>query len=427
MPAALHPSTFAAPAFAAPAFAAPAFAAPASAAPASVALGSRRVTAPPSRAAAPASPHLLPGAESWAAARLGGIRGITLGPIESLRHAGRGYGTPASARALDEATALGATWVSLTPFGRVASLKGTGIDLVFEAPFQENRRAVLAAIAQAHARGMKVLLVPHLWVEDGEWRARIDPGDDAGWARWAASYRSFLLTWARVAAEGGAEMLSVGVELRSWVTTPRAESFLAIIEEVRRVYPGLLTYSANWDDVDHTLIFDSLDLVGINAFYPLAEREGASLDDLLAGGRRVATQVENVARAWGKPVVLTEIGYTTRRDPALRPWEWPDGMKDVVIDQRAQAEAYLGIIAPFLDARSCAGFFVWRYYADPEDVSQEAEWGFSPRGKLAELVLRDAFSARWAADGAWISGDAIGHHRAWTPGVLGWELPLEGW
>jgi hypothetical protein len=32
-------------------------------------------------------------------------------------------------------------------------------------------------------------------------------------------------------------------------------------------------------------------------------------------------------------------------------------------------------------------------------MSQEAEWGFSPRGKEAELVVRDAFGARWASDG----------------------------
>ncbi|MCC6552884.1 MAG: hypothetical protein IT372_07670 [Polyangiaceae bacterium] len=364
----------------------------------------------------------MPGAEGWAEGRAGGVRGLTIGPIESLRHKGRGYGTDASARAMDEAVALGATWVSLTPFGRVWDGRGAGIDLAFEAPFEDNRRAVLAAIEQAHARGLRVLVVPHLWVESGEWRALIDPGDAAGWQRWADSYRAFLLAWAEVAREGGAEMLSVGVELRSWVTTPRAASFLPIIDAVRAVYPGLLTYSANWDDVDQTVIFDALDLIGINAFYPLAEREGAPLAELLEGGRRVAARVDEVARAWGKPVLLTEIGYTTRRDPALRPWEWPDGMKDVIIDQRAQADAYTALIAPFLDARTCAGFFVWRLYADPDDVSQEAEWGFSPRGKLAELVLRDAFAARWAADGPWLPGDAIGRHRARTPGIHAWEF-----
>ncbi|XXT21849.1 hypothetical protein WME94_09845 [Sorangium sp. So ce429] len=380
--------------------------------------------APPAHAAPPpiAPEHLPHGAAGWSVSGWGGVRGVTIGPIENLRHPGRGYGTAASGRAMDEAVAMGATWVSLTPFGRVWDGKGTGVDLVFEAPFQENRRNVLAAIAQAHARGLKVLLVPHLWVESGEWRAEIDPGDDAGWARWAESYRRFLLTWAAVAREGGAEMLSVGVELRSWVTTPRAASFLPIIEAVRRVYPGLLTYSANWDDVEHTVIFDALDLIGINAFYPLAEREGASFEELLRGGRKVAEGVDAVARAWGKPVLLTEIGYTTRRDPAVRPWEWPDRMKGVVVDERSQAEAYAAVVAPFLDARTCAGFFVWRLYADPDDVSQEAEWGFSPRGKLAELVLRDAFTARWAADGPWLPGEVLGKHRARTPGVFGWEL-----
>lgn len=370
------------------------------------------------------APGSLLHADAWASSGAGGVRGLTIGPIESLRHAGKGYGTEASARAMDEAVRMGATWISLTTFGRVWELSSTGVDLVFEAPFEENRRNVLAAIRQAHDRGLKVLLVPHLWVETGGWRALMNPGGgtDEGWASWAASYRAFLLTWAEVAREGGAEMLSVGVELRSWVTTPRVASFTPIIEDVRRAYPGLLTYSANWDDVDDTLILDDLDLIGINAFYPLAEREGATLAELLQGGARVAAQVERLARAMGRPVLLTEIGYTTRRDPALRPWEWPDGMRDVVIDELAQANAYTAIIAPFLDARFCAGFFVWRVYADPDDVSQEAEWGFSPRGKLAEIVLRDAFTARWAADGPALPGHIAGRHRAWTPGIHAWEM-----
>jgi hypothetical protein len=76
--------------------------------------------------------------------------------------------------------------------------------------------------------------------------------------------------------------------------------------------------------------------------------------------------------------------------------------------QRAQASAYLGLLAPLLDEPSFAGFFVWRVYSDPDDVSQEAEWGFSPRGKLAEGVVRDAFAARWAVDGA--AGDPSRHH-----------------
>lgn len=368
---------------------------------------------------AEARPALLPFAESWALSAGGGMRGITIGPIESLRHAGKGYGSEAYVRALDESVRMGATWISLTVFGRVWDLNSTEVDLVFEAPFQENRLNVLKAIEQAHARGLKVFLVPHLWVESGGWRALMAPGggSDEGWARWADSYRSFLLAWAEVARLGHAEMFSAGVELRSWVTTSRVASFKTILSDLKAIYPGWITYSANWDDVEDTLILGELDFIGINAFYPLTEREGAPLEDLIAGGYRIAANIEKMANTYQKPVVLTEIGYTTRADPALRPWEWPDSMTNVRIDEQSQADAYTAIMAPFLDARFCTGFFIWRVYADPDDVSQEAEWGFSPRGKKAELVLRDAFGTHWAADGPAYAGEFVsGMPRARTPG-----------
>lgn len=326
------------------------------------------------------------------------IRGITIGPIENARHKDRGYGSEPYGRAVAEAKALGATWISLTPFGRVLDLAPTGVDMSFEAPFDENRAAVLAAIRQARAAGLKVLIVPHLWVESGGWRALVDPGTDAGWATWSAAYQRFAVAWAAVAAEGGAEMFAVGVEQRSWVTSSRAVSYVDVIRAVRAVYRGLVTYSANWDDAEDSVILGELDVIGVNAFFPLTERAGSSRAELVAGGERVRARMERLAARWRRPVMFAEIGYTTRRDPALRPWEWPDGMKNVVVDQAAQADAYFGLLAPMLSSPTFAGFFVWRVYADPDDVSQESEWGFSPRGKLAELVVGDAFRARWAAD-----------------------------
>jgi hypothetical protein len=93
-------------------------------------------------------------------------------------------------------------------------------------------------------------------------------------------------------------------------------------------------------------------------------------------------------------------------------------MKGVVPDQLAQARAYRALLAPLLDEPDFAGFFVWRVYSDPDDVSQEAEWGFSPRGKLAELVVRDAFAARWAGDGdgaPWLGWRPAARVPGWLP------------
>jgi hypothetical protein len=345
-------------------------------------------------------PNPYPIAErAWRRTGLPAIRGTTVGPIENRLHPDRGYGSQACARTMHEVKRMGGNWVSITPFGRVYDLNPTGISLRFEAPFSENQNAVRAAIDQAHAEGLRVLLVPHLWVENGEWRGLIDPKTPEGWARWAKAYGDFVTTWAQLAENSGVDLLAVGVEQRRWLTMERAVDYLPVIERVRHVYHGPLTYAANWDDVHDTVIWKYLDVIGINAFYPLANQEGASDEQLAQGAMRVAKETGKLAARWGKPILFTEFGYTTRRDPALRPWEWPEHLANVQIDERDQARAYRALLGAFIEQPWFAGVFVWRLYADPSDVSQEPEWGFSPRGKLAELELVDAFAAHWAADG----------------------------
>lgn len=324
---------------------------------------------------------------------------MTIGPIENAYHAGVGYGSRAYLRTLFEAKKQGATWVALTPFGRVGDLAGRGVDPTFEAPHAQNRADVSLAIRQAHALGLSVMLVPHLWVESKEWRAKIDPGSDEGWRRWEASYRKYVLGWAEVAERTHVDLFSLGVELRSWVTTTRAPSFVRLAADVRKRYHGLLTYSGNWDDVADTCIWSAVDVVGINAFFPLTDHDDATAEELWRGGEKVQELVRELGRDTGKPVLFTEMGYTTRKNPAKDPWSWPEDMQHVVVDQAAQAAAYRGLLGPALQEKEAfAGFFVWRVYADPDDVSQEPEYGFSPRGKQAEVPLREAFGARWASE-----------------------------
>lgn len=341
----------------------------------------------------------VPGHRELIAAHLGGgIRGVTVGPIENALHSQNGYGTSASAATMQQVRDLGGNWVSVTPFGRIWDLHPTGIDTTFEAPFAQNRRAVKSVIEQAHRAGLKVLLVPHLWVESGGWRGEIEFETQAEWNRWAAEYRRFVLVWAEVARETDVEMFSVGVELRSWVTTAQAPSFMPIIDAVRDVYPGPLIYGANWDDAQTTMLWGKLDAIGINAFYPLADKEGAGVTDMLAHSERLLEGLGQLSREWDRGIVFTEVGYTARPDPALRPWEWPEDLGDVPYAPEAQADAYAALLAPMLDQEWFLGFFIWRVYADPFDASQEPQWGFSPLYKPAEGVLRSAFATRYSAD-----------------------------
>ncbi len=334
---------------------------------------------------------------AWVASEQPAIRGITVGPIESSQWPGRGYGTPYSAALLDELARLGTNWISITPFGRIFDLKSTEIVMDFEAPYPENREAVRRMVQQAHERGMKVLLIPHLWVDTGGWRGEIDPVTDEGWERYQASYRAFVLAWAELAAEAGADAFSIGVECKSW-SGRFGGYWTSLIRDVRATFRGLLTYSANWDEVEGVLFWDKLDLIGINAFYPLAQHDDATYDEYVAGAKRARDGIRRAAELLDMPVLFVEVGYTTRANAAVEPWLWPDDMSDVRFDEHEQARALAAVFEAFLPEPWFSGFFVWRYYANLDDVSQEHIWGFSPHGKLAEQLLERVFAEQWGAD-----------------------------
>jgi len=342
--------------------------------------------------------HVLPrGPLAWSDEGREGIRGVTVGPIESSQQPGRGYGTAESDALLAYLAEMGVNWISITPFGRLWSLQSTQVLMDFEAPYEENRAAVARMIAQAHAHGIKVLVIPHLWVETGGWRGEIDPGTPEGWAEYQRSYRAFVTSWARDAAAAGADALSIGVECKSW--SGRFPAFWrSFISELRTVFPGLLTYSANWDEVPDVLFWDQLDLVGINAFYPLASHDGASYAEYVEGARHARDLVRDTVSSLDMPVLFVEVGYTTRSNAAVQPWLWPDDMHDVHVDEAEQARALMAVFEVFLPERWFTGFFVWRYYATLDDVSQEAAWGFSPHGKTAEPLLEGVFGERWGVD-----------------------------
>src|SRR5690606_26466300 len=238
------------------------------------------------------------------------------------------------------------------------------------------RESVAESVRMAHARGLRVLLVPHLWLESGQWRAEIEHQSAERRAKWEASYTAFVLSWAELAEETGVDMFAAGVELRSWVTTARAPSFVDLLHAVRQRYSGLVTYASNSDDAEEPVIWAHTDVIGVNAFYPLHWEDSATSAQLQAGGDRVAEQVEKMAARFEMPVLFTEFGYTTRKDTAIKPWLWPEELGRVEVDSASQAEAYASLLFAMRNVRGFVGAIVWRLYADVADMSQEPEWGF---------------------------------------------------
>ena len=69
-----------------------------------------------------------------------------------------------------------------------------------------------AAIREAHALGLAVLVKPHVWVPQS-WAGAIVMHSEADWQQWFANYQRELTHIAQVAEEEKADALAIGTEL----------------------------------------------------------------------------------------------------------------------------------------------------------------------------------------------------------------------
>ena len=106
--------------------------------------------------------------------------------------------------------------------------------------------------------------------------------------------------------------------------------WVELIEKTRQMYSGSLTYAANFDQYYFVDFWEHLDLVGINAYFPLRYRDLPEE----SGGDRVALfrsrwstilrEIDEFRRQQGVPdhrVLFTELGYVRRANCTIQPWE----------------------------------------------------------------------------------------------------------
>lgn len=287
---------------------------------------------------------------------------------------------------LSEIRALGATSVSLivTWVQKDVTASEVHADPDYTAP----EPLVRDLIRRAHRLGMRVLLFPILRLVErtaSEWRGSIRPAD---LARWFQSYGAELVRLAAIARDEHAETLSIGSELAS--TEVAKDEWRALIARVRAAYPGRLLYSANWDHYDRVPFWPLIDELGVSAYWGVAKPGDApSLEAAAAAWAPIRTRLATFARARGRKVVLTEVGYQSVRGAGAFPWNDFLAGEDGALDDEAQRLLYEAFARAWQDEPALAGVYFWVWF----DEGGARDRGYTPRGKPAELVLRTWYRA----------------------------------
>ncbi|RJQ46365.1 MAG: hypothetical protein C4534_02745 [Gaiellales bacterium] len=299
---------------------------------------------------------------------------------------------PEAMAALDGIAAAGAGWVAVVPTWYMEDPGASGI-----APEFRGRSATEASVAravdEAHARGLKVMLKPHVDVKDGSWRGEIEPEDPEAWFD---SYREMLAVYALLARRHGVEMLCVGNELDSMAGPSHNSQWALTIAATRMRYRGPLAYGASIDSYRDITFWPLLDYMGLSFYYPLSDAAQPTREELVRGwtgysgyydeGADWLDRIEQWQGHWQKSVIFTEIGYRSVDHAARSPWDYGS---EGPYNGAAQANAYQAAFDVLADRPWLAGIFWWNWSARA-DACGSGNTDYTICGKPAEEVVRRA-------------------------------------
>lgn len=309
-------------------------------------------------------------------------RGVCLAHAVSLED---GYLSSACGRQLVKLRDMGASWISLTPFGYLPSTESPQVFPSADGgPDEESDEAVCEAAARARALGLRVWLTPHLWSRGWPGDLRLSPAE---WTAFFDRYREFVLHHALIAERERLDGLLVGHEMPS-ATAAYPERWRALIADVRRVYTGTMSYGANWDEAARIPFWDALDLVAVSFYTPLAERPTHDVPTLRRGAAKALDGLRAVGARAGRPVLLAEVGYAPIAIAPVRPWEESRG----ALDLEAQRACYAAVVEALDPADWVAGAFWWKWSTSGRSTAGGAA-SYSPADRPAQQILVQSLRA----------------------------------
>ncbi|MFD0384248.1 hypothetical protein ACFQ2B_24240 [Streptomyces stramineus] len=288
------------------------------------------------------------------------------------------YSRPEAATYLRQIAATGARWVTFTPTWYQDRATDSAIRTTDETASDESLRHI---IGLAHAAGLKTMVKPHVDLVKGGDRSTIRPGDPGAWF---AAYERFITHYARLAADTGAEQLAVGTELTG--TSRDGGRWGKVVDAVRERYRGPLTYAANYDEYRQIPFWDRLDVIGIDAYWPLADRATTDTDRLREAWRPIVEELAAFSARHHRKILFTEAGYVSQRGTTTAPYSWTVSKRS---GEDEQAAAYDALLTAMDGKPWWAGVSWWMWDDWPDSGETAARLAYTPHGKRAERVLRE--------------------------------------
>ncbi|TDE05759.1 glycoside hydrolase family 113 [Flavobacterium sandaracinum] len=247
----------------------------------------------------------------------------------------------------------------------------------------ERTEGIIASNQLAHEYKMTVMLKPHLWVNHNFYTGNLDFATDSEWKKWEADYEKYILDFAQLAQQEKIELFCFGTELGNSVAK-RPEYWSQLIQKIKKIYTGKLTYAANWDDFDKVPFWNELDYIGIDAYFPLSDATTPAVADLNEAWQQHILKMEKLQAKTNKKILFTEFGYRNSDQAAKEPWK----ENQSGINNLAQANAYESLFQTLTQKNWFAGGFAWKWYADAYHKEPKNSIDYTPQEKPALETIK---------------------------------------
>ncbi len=254
----------------------------------------------------------------------------------------------------------------------------------------ERPEGVVKTIQLAHQAGIKVMVKPQVYIP-GSWTGALEFDAAEDWSLWEASYEKYILHFAEIADSLNVELFCIGTELKLSVSQ-RPEFWFDLIKKVKAIFNGQLTYAANWDDYSQIPFWNSLDFIGVDAYFPLSEKQTPSVHELTMKWQPYVDQLEKFTIEKEMPLLFTEYGYLSVDGCASKTWELESKVDNLNINEAAQANALDALFEVFSRKSYWKGGFLWKWFPNGQGHEGYIEKDYTPQNKKAFQTVQHWYS-----------------------------------
>jgi hypothetical protein len=253
----------------------------------------------------------------------------------------------------------------------------------------ETLKGIESDIKTLQKQGLQVMLKPHIWIGNGVFTGKISMRSEADWAEFEDRYTSYILEFAKLAEQHQVSLFCIGTELNAF-TIERTDFWCGLIEEVKAIYSGQLTYAENWDKYDTVGFWDSLDFIGIDAYFPISESQTPNLDEVISSWSSLKWDLESYSRFYETPILFTEYGYRSIDYSGKEPWD--SSRNEGTANEKAQLILLKGLHQSLWKEDWFAGGFLWKWFPNYNVNNKRHRNRFTVQNKLSETYLKSFYS-----------------------------------